>query len=85
MSTIIFACTLPNQNVGIFQKLHNQKPKKEATSLNEARIQALSKNNNVEDTPQDCVITQGKHLEFRGKIHQNVHIFTRFGEFGHKY
>ena len=51
----------------IFQKLQNQKPKKEATSINEAKIQALSKNNNVEDTPQDFVITQGKHLKFRGK------------------
>ena len=57
----------------VFQKLQNQKPKRESTSLNEAKIQALSKNNNVEDTPQDTVIIQGKHLQFWGKINQNVH------------
>ena len=51
----------------VFQKLQNQKPKREATSLNEAKIQALSKNNNVEETPQDTVIIQGKHLQFWGK------------------
>ena len=59
----------------VFQKLQNQKPKREATSLNEAKIQALSKNNNVEDTPQDSVIIQGKHLYFRGKINQTYIIF----------
>ena len=48
----------------VFQKLQNQKPKKEPTSLNETKFQAekLSKNNNVEETPQDSVIIQGKHL-----------------------
>ena len=50
----------------VFQKLQNQKPKREATSLNEAKIQALSKNNNVEETPQDTVIIQGKHIQFGG-------------------
>ena len=70
----------------MFQKLQNQKPKKEATSTNDVKIQALSKNNNVEDTPQDFVITQGKHHKFRRKtskytyFHQIRRVWTQISE-----